>query len=425
MKTLNNLKRFVSKRNLAIGGSVVLILGATALVSATRAGMPDLPMADVTSGPYIDVIEIRGEIRPFRSLIVTAPADAGQLTIVRMARDGTRVKAGDVLVEFDPSTPQREMMERMTEVKQALAQVDQVRAQARISREANATALMKAEYDVQRAELDLAGQEFLPKLDVERFKLALLDAKQRLTETRKRVEADAKASEQSIATAGRRVERIQLEINRRKRVLENLQLKAPTDGVVSVLLNFRTGGPGQMPQEFRAGDQAWPNAPLIELPDLSSVHLLTRVEESDRGRMQNGQTASIRVDALPGSDLQATLTNISLLARPDFSTGFPPGRNFEMRISVDKPDDRLRPGMSATARVAVGRIENAILVPAGAVFSVDGQQVVYKLEGRSFTKVVIEVLRRGREQVAVKSGVAPGDRLALIDPTETAEGAAK
>lgn len=419
------MKAWLTTRNLVIGGSVVVILGATAIVSATRAGVPDLPMADVTSGPYIDVIEIRGEIRPFRSLIVTAPSDAGQLTIVRMARDGTKVKAGDVLVEFDPSTPQREMMERMTELKQALAQVEQVKAQARITREARATALMKAEYDVQRAELDLSGQEFLPKIDVEKFKLLLDDAKQRLAETKSRVAADAEAAEQNIATAGRRVDRIQLEIDRRRRVLENLQLKAPADGVVSIMLNFRTGGPGQQPQEFRAGDQAWPNAPLIELPDLSSVHLLTRVEESDRGRMQNGQRAGIRIDALPGSDLQATLTSISMLARPDFSTGFPPGRNFEMKISVDKPDDRLRPGMSATARVAVGRIEHATLVPAGAVFSVDGQQVVYKLEGRGFKKVAIEVLRRSREQVAVKSGVAPGDKLALSDPTEETQGTVK
>jgi HlyD family secretion protein len=416
---------YLSKRNLAIAGSVALILAATALVSATRAGVPDLPIADVTSGPYIDVIEIRGEIRPFRSVIVTAPSDAGQLTIVRIARDGTHVKAGDVIVEFDPSTPQRELMARMTELKQALAQVEQVRAQARITAEARATGLMKAEYDVQRAELDLSGQEFLPRIEVEKFKLLLDDAKQRLAETKSRVAADAQAAEQNIATALRRVERVQVEIDRRKTVLENLQMKAPADGVVSVMLNFRTGGPGQMPQEFRPGDQAWPNAPLIELPDLSSVHLLTRVEESDRGRMQNGQRASIRIDALPGSDLQATLTNISMLARPDFSTGFPPGRNFEMKISVDKPDDRLRPGMSATARVAVGRIENAVLVPAGAVFSVDGQQVVYKLDGRTFTKVAIQVLRRGREHVAVKSGVAPGDKLALTDPTETTQGTAK
>ncbi len=419
------MKGLLTKRNIIVTSAAVVILAATAIVSATRTTLPDVPMADVTSGPYIDVIEIRGEIRPFKSVIVTAPADAGQLTIVKLARDGTHVKAGDVIVEFDPSTPQREMLARTTELKQALAQVDQARAQARITREASETALMKAEYDVQRAELDLAGQEFLPKIDVEKFKLLLDDAKQRLKETRNRVDADVKATDQNIATAGRRVERIQMEIDSRQKVLENLQLRAPSDGVVSIMLNFRTGGPGQQPQEFRPGDQAWPNAPLIELPDLSSVHLLTRVEESDRGRMQGGQRANIRIDALPGSDLQATITQISLLARPDFSTGFPPGRNFEMKISVDKPDDRLRPGMSATARVAVGRIDNATLVPAAAVFSVDGQQVVYKLEGRAFTKTVIDVLRRGREQVAVRSGVAPGDKLALIDPTEDAQGTAK
>lgn len=415
----------LTKRNTVIAGAAVTILAASGIAYATRGGAPNLPTADVTSGTYIDVVEIRGEIRPFRSLVITAPSDAGQLTIIRIARDGTRVKKGDVLVEFDPSTPQREMMERMTELKQAHAQVEQVRAQARITQEASATAMMKADYDVQRAKLDLAGQEFLPKIDLEKFKLLLADAEQRLRETKNKVDADAKAAEANIGTALRRVERIQLEIDRRAKVLENLQLKAPADGVVNVMPNFRTGGPGQAPQEFRAGDQAWPNAPLLELPDLSSVHLLTRVEESDRGRVQKAQRATIRIDALPGSDLQATLTDISMLARPDFSTGFPPGRNFEMKISVDKADDRLRPGMSAMARVAVGRIDNATLVPTSAVFTVDGQTVVYKLDGREFKKTVIEVLRRSREQVAVKSGVAAGDKLALTDPTQAAEGNAR
>jgi multidrug efflux pump subunit AcrA (membrane-fusion protein) len=152
------------------------------------------------------------------------------------------------------------------------------------------------------------------------------------------------------------------------------------------------------------------------------VHLSSRVEEADRGRVQVGQRASIRVDALPGSILEATLTSISVLARPDFSTGFPPGRNFDMKISVDKADDRLRPGMSATAQVAVGRIDNATLVPAGAIFNVDGQSIVYKLTGRSFTPTVVDILRRGREHVAVGRGVAAGDRVALVDPNEPPAG---
>lgn len=216
-----------------------------------------------------------------------------------------------------------------------------------------------------------------------------------------------------------------MEIDRRQRALDNLQLKAPADGVVNIMLNPRMSSPSQPPMPFRPGDQAWPGAQLIELPDLTSVHLQARVEESDRGRVQTNQRAVIRVDALPDTDLQATLESISVLARPDFSTGFPPGRNFDMKIAVDKTDPRLRPGMSATARIAVGRLEAATLVPTGAVFTVDGQPVVYRWTGREFERVVVQVLRRGREVVAVKSGVSSGDKVALSDPTETAAGGSR
>lgn len=411
-----------SRRILVIGASVAAVIALTAITSAYRNGAPDVAMAEVTTGPFVDIVEIRGEIRPFRSVIVTAPPDSGDLQIVRIARDGTRVKAGDVLVEFDASSGRSEMLADMTELKQARAQIEQERAQARISREGNETAVLKADYDVQRARLDLSGQELIPRLEVEMAKLALADAEQRLIEARAKAAADGRAADESIARAVRRAQRIELELARRERALADLQLKAPVDGIVSIMLNPRNSNPMQPPQEFRAGDQAWSGAQIIELPDLSSMHLLARVGESERGRVEVSQRATIIVDAIPGSSLPATLSSISLLARPDFSTGFPPGRNFDMRIDINGVEERLRPGQSATARVEVGRIENATLVPAGAVFSVNGQATVYRLDGREFTPVPVQILRRGREEVAIAKGVSPGDRLALVDPTETPGG---
>lgn len=406
----------------AIAATALTAVAISAIAMASRGSAPDLPTGDVTAGPFVDIVEMRGEIRPFKSLAVTAPNDAGELQILRIARSGTVVKAGDVLVEFDASRPRAEMLGQMTELKQAQAQVDEQRAEARISREANATAALKADYDVQRARLDLSGQEFIPRLDVEKSRLALNEAEQRLIEARAKAAADARSAEENIARAQRRVERIRMEIARRQRALDNLQLRAPAGGIVNIMLNPRNSSPMQPPQEFRAGDQAWPGAQIIELPDLSSVHLLARVDESERGRVETAQRATILVDAIPGSSLAATLTDISLLTRPDFSTGFPPGRNFDMRITVDEPDGRLRPGQSATARVEVGRIENATLVPAAALFNVNGLPTVYKLEGRAFVPVAVDVIRRGRSQIAVGSGVAPGDKVALVDPTAPAEG---
>jgi multidrug efflux pump subunit AcrA (membrane-fusion protein) len=72
--------------------------------------------------------------------------------------------------------------------------------------------------------------------------------------------------------------------------------------------------------------------------------------------------------------------------------------------------------MSATARIAVGRVPDVLLAPVEAVFTVDGRPTVYRLDGASFEPQPVEVARRGREQVALASGVRPGDRIALKRP---------
>jgi hypothetical protein len=72
--------------------------------------------------------------------------------------------------------------------------------------------------------------------------------------------------------------------------------------------------------------------------------------------------------------------------------------------------------MNGVARIAVGRLANMMLVPAEAVFLVDGRAVVYRLDGRSFTAVPVEVAKRNKEQAAIANGLREGDRVALTKP---------
>src|SRR5919107_2114138 len=138
-------------RNIA-GGVVVLgIMAAGAFAATRRTTVPDLPTALVTKGQFVDTLEIRGEIRPLRSIVLSSPMQAGELQIIKLAPSGTMVKPGDVVVQFDGSTLQRTIQEKQSEVRQADAEIEQTRAQARITEEQNATALMKAQYDLQRA----------------------------------------------------------------------------------------------------------------------------------------------------------------------------------------------------------------------------------------------------------------------------------
>jgi len=124
---------------------------------------------------------------------------------------------------------------------------------------------------------------------------------------------------------------------------------------VNILPNFRAASTWGSEQEFREGDRAWPGASILELPDLSSVHLEARLDESDRGRLQTGQDAIVRIEAIPGREFKARINDISVLAKVDFTSGWPPPKNFNLNLVLIDVDPKIRPGMTAVARIATER----------------------------------------------------------------------
>jgi RND family efflux transporter MFP subunit len=401
----------------AIATVVVLglvIVGVFAGVG--RGSAPALPTADVVKGEFVDALEIRGEIRPVKSIVMSAPLQSGELQIVTLARSGAMVKPGDVLVEFDASTLRRTIQEKQSELKQAEAEIEQAAAQAKITREQNSTALMKAKYDIERAKLDVQRGDTVSRIENEQARLGLADAEQRLRELEARLKSDDASIEADRAAKQRKREKALFDLQRAERGAQNLQLTAPAAGMVNVLPNYRASGPFSAEQEFRQGDRAWPGAAVIELPDLSSVHLEARLDESDRGRLRAGQDAVIRIEAIPGREFKARINSISVLARVDFSSGWPPARNFDLNLVLVEVDPKIRPGMSAVARIATDRLPDVVLVPAQAVFQRDGHPVVYRLDRTQFIEQRVEISRRGREQAIVTSGVSPGDRIAIRRP---------
>ncbi|HEX9365906.1 MAG TPA: efflux RND transporter periplasmic adaptor subunit [Vicinamibacterales bacterium] len=406
------------KRALAGAGVVVVIAGAGIAMNARTATIPNVTTAEVTRGDFVDYILIRGDIRPAKSIVLAAPLQAGgELQIVKLVKNGAPVKKGDLVVEFDATSLQQRLLERRSELKTALGEIEQSQAQARITEEQQATSLMKAKYDVERAKLDLGKRDLVSRIEYEGAKLSLADADQRLKETQaKNLQATAGADAELLGKQRKR-DKAQYDVDRTTASIEALGLRAPADGTVNILENPRSGGPfGGGGVEFREGDRAWPGASILELPDLSSIHLEARLDESDRGRLKVGQSATVKIEAVPGKDFAARVDLISVLARVDFSSGWPPVRNFDLGLILGDRDPRIRPGMTATARIAADKLPNVTLVPAETIFQKDGRPVVYRLNGSKFDEQGIEIARRGREQAAVSAGVKPGDRLAVRRP---------
>jgi RND family efflux transporter MFP subunit len=341
--------------------------------------------------------------------VLSAPMQSGDLQIVKLAKNGSSVKAGDVVVQFDGSVLERTIQEKQSELKQSDAEIAQAESQQKITEEQDQTAVMKAKYDVERAKLDVNRGDTVSRIENEQAKLALADAQQRLKELEEKLRSDRTSAEADLSSKLHKREKALFDLRRAEEGLQRLQLKAPTDGTASVLPNFRS-------PEFRQGDRAWPGAAIVELPDLSSVHLLARLDETDRSRLKVGQDALVRIEALPGRDFTARINSISILARVDYTSSWPPPKNFDLNVILLEVDPRIRPGMTAVARIAIERVPNVVLVPSEAVFQRDGSPVVYKLTGSVFDERPVKISKRAKEQTIVASGIGPGDRIAARRP---------
>jgi RND family efflux transporter MFP subunit len=377
---------------------------------------PLIPSALVQRGEFTDYVQLHGQAKALKSTIISAPYQAGDLQIIKLAQNGAQAKKGDVVVQFDATTLKQTLAQDQSTLKSSDAEIQAARAQARLKEEQDLTDVMKARFDVQSAKLDASKREILSKIDGEEADLKLADAQQKLKEMDEKLKADRDADAATIESKQQKRDQALYEVRQTDRGLDALTLRAPTNGIVTLQDNWRAAGPMGNAAPFKPGDRAWPGAEIAELPDLSTLEISARLDETERGRIQAGQTVSVRIDAIPDRDFTGRISQISTIASMDFSAGWPFPRNFTMDIVLSHSDSRLRPGMSANVRVIVDQVPNGITIPAAALFRKAGQSVVYVLHGTKVEQRAIEVSRRSGDRILIAKGLQPGERVALQEP---------
>lgn len=411
---LQLFKRF--RRSAVIVGALVassVVFSAMRLARST----PKLPLAEVQKKEFIDYLEVHGEVKALRFVTITAPADAGDLQILKIVKNGTRVKKGDVLVEFDATTAQQKRAEDLSSLKSADAEIRQSTAAARLKEEQDVTDAMKARFDAESAKMDASKQEILSAIDGAEARLKQADAEQTLKEAEAKLKADRTAAAADLASKNKKREEAAFQLQQDERTVNSLVLRATQEGIVVLQNNWRASGPMQPSTGFKAGDRAWPGAALAELPDPSSLRVTGRIEEAERGRIQQGQSVVIRVDAVPDGSFTGSVDQISTTASLDFNAGWPIQRNFEIGIALTQKDARLTPGMGAVVRIVVDRVPDGIVIPAASVFRKEGRTVVYLSRGSKFEEVPVEVARRSGDEILIARGLQAGQQVALRDPT--------
>lgn len=402
-----------------LAGLAILAAGGSAIAVAfwSRDGVGSLPTTTVSKGVFVDYLQVRGEVRPVKSVVLTAPSSGADMQILQLVANGASVNAGDVVVQFDTTAQERTRDTRLSELKQAESEIARIEADGRRRVQAAETELAQARSAASRAELDTGGVDLRSRVEAEKNILLYANARHQVAGLEQKVAGEKTAVAADVALARRKRDKAQADVADTERIIAALTLRAPASGAITILPNNRAGGPfTRTAPEFRRGDRVWFGAPVAELPDLSSIQMSVRLDEADRARVQPGTRVLVRVDALPDRELTAAIKDISLVARPDF-TSFPPVRNFDAIVRLDEGDPRLRTGMSATARIELNRLNDVIVVPTGAIFQVNGSPAAYVVERGTARARPVTVLRRGRDQTAIGNGLREGERIALRDPS--------
>lgn len=403
-----------------INKRTVLFSGGAATLCLLLVGFWPMPRTDahLAAARANEYVVKRGdlklEITATGSLMAKRAVDIGppyveglwDFKIARLIPEGTRVKPGEVLVEFDEQEVNRLLTEQRAEMEKAQEELTK----------------RKLEYDVQlrdlRVRLEEANvnlQKAKHKADVDTSLTSMLDYRQAQIELEKaesevkslarKLEATETMLKAELAALENRLENAQIRVKRLEQQKGALKVTAPTAGIVI----YRRDWNGQ---KKSVGQSVWRLETIMQIPDLSTLQMEVMVEESDAGTVATGQRAQIRLDAFPELQLRGRLTTVGTILRvkrPDM-----PVKVIDAVIALDRGEGRLLPGMTAAAIIEVKKIPNALLVPLRAVREKGGRAVVSvaassgKPEERS-----IQVGRRNSEFVEVVKGLREGERIVI------------
>ena len=417
------------KRRVVWGGLVVIAIGLAAAMAVAVPRLPEkssgTPTARVVRGPLKLNVHATGELRAGRTISMITPPVGGMLRIVRMIPTGVSVKAGDVVMEFDPADQQYALEQARTELAEAEQEIVKMKADREVQLAQDAVELLTARFDVRRAELDTMANEFISPIDAQKNVLSFEEAKRRLAQLEEDVKSRSATSTASLQVVQEKHNKARMAMQRAQLVIDSLVLKAPVDGVVSAKENRDASGgmffSGMVLPEYREGDSVWPGRPVVDLIESGRMELRAKIDESDRTNLVEGQVADVSVDSLPGQKFKAKVGALSGLASRGgfFEPTASISRLFDVIFQFESLDPQLRAGASARVFIEGREVANALHVPRQAVFDKNGKNHLFVKVGDRFEPRDVKVVQRTESRIAIV-GVEEGVEIALIDPTAAA-----
>jgi HlyD family secretion protein len=294
-------------------------------------------------------VRLTGKTQAVRSRAILAPRLAGQqvgtLTIIKLVASGSRVKQGDLLVEFDREAQLRDFIDKKAQSDNQSGKVIEAQASEVAAKSKDETDIEQAESALSKAELEMQKVELLSRIDAEKARQDLDEARATLTQLKETFDLKRKAALASIRVLEIQRDRTRETMLHAQTNASLMQIRSPIDGVVVFNTIWKQGNMG----EVQEGDQIRPGVSFMQVVDPAIMQVYVMVNQEDLAKLILGQSAQVHLDAYPDLALPGHLESIDPMGKPgDFSSRM---RNFSATFSIEGSDSRLMPDLSAAVDV--------------------------------------------------------------------------
>jgi multidrug efflux pump subunit AcrA (membrane-fusion protein) len=359
-----------------------------------------------------DVFLLTGELRAVRSSSIVSPR-GDEFQIRWMVEDGTEVKEGERVIEFDASR----LIQSIDEQRLRLRQAENARESQQRTMVAEAdkkrVAVEKAEVEAEKARIDAdVPKDYRSAVEWRKVQATYQQAKAAVEKARLDQEAFRTSSRSDLEVLLRTEEKARRETDVALKSLAGMSVLAPKNGIFLVS-NFYNWGP-EGPRKLQPGDTVWSGYGMAQIPDPSEMEVGALLSEVDHRAIARGMKARCILDTYPERVFEGRIEDVGAVAA-EAGRGFGPigtPSGFAVRVSLAHTDPVMRPGLSVRVEVVRGAWPKALVVPRQAVrFDKEKASVLKKGLGGSNA---VTVTACTAVDCVVESGLAEGDRVLLF-----------
>jgi HlyD family secretion protein len=353
------------KKILLIVLAILVAAGlVTFMVVKQQSGYTKVMTAKIARQNLSTVISGTGQIKPTTYVNLGATA-MGRVTHLYV-KEGDRVKKGEIVASIENVQQEASVAGQQAAIAAAKTDIASFVA-AEKTAEAN---LEHAQADLEQKKLDWDRAQSLYKAGI--MAKQDYDAKKAAydTDVASLAQATAQLNQAKAQTESQRGHMLTQQATLRANVdmLGRTMAIAPFDGIV-------TNQPVREGETVVEGIQNAQGSTLMTIADMSVVTAEVKVDETDIVNVRIGQPAEVTIDAVPGKIFKGHVTLVgdqALLrstgvATSQSTTGTEEAKDFKVVVTLDQPNDELRPGLSTTAKITTAHKDNVLSLPIQAL----------------------------------------------------------